>query len=243
MRIAGTFRRVLGLSTGTPLNLRWVKRGAWLADHLAEIVPQAPWKGQIERTANATNRLGSQKLADEYGEANGVRTPDAVRSSSDIGDFFAWLVELRRPNTVVEFGAAFGVSGMYFAAGLEAARTGRLYSFEINDEWADIAERNIQSVSDRFTLTRGAFEGHVATVVPGSIDLAFVDAIHTYEFVLRQFEILRPRMSAGGIIMFDDINFAKPGARMREAWEVIAARHDIVAAVEVHGRMGIAELT
>ncbi|MGH7622999.1 MAG: O-methyltransferase [Gemmatimonadaceae bacterium] len=220
-----------------------MKRGAWLAGHLGEIVPQAPRKEQIERTAHATNRLGSRKLADEYGEAGGVRTPDAVRSSSDIGDLFAWLVELRRPNIVVEFGAAFGVSGMYFVTGLDAARAGRLYSFEINDEWADIAERNIQSLSDRFTLTRGAFEIHVSTVVPSSIDLAFVDAIHTYEFVQRQFEILRPRMSAGGIIMFDDINFAKPGAQMRRAWEEIAARHDVAAAVEVHGRLGIAELS
>ena len=47
----------------------------------------------------------------------------------------------RRPEIIVEFGSGFGVSGMYFAAGLEDNQSGHLYSFEINDEWADVAER------------------------------------------------------------------------------------------------------
>ena len=143
---------------------------------------------------------------------------------------------------MVEFGSAFGVSGMYFCAGLEASQTGHLYTFEINRDWADIAERNIRSVSDRFTITRGAFEEEVASVVAGPIDLALVDGIHTYEFVTRQFEILKPRMSRAGLIAFDDIDFAKPGTRMHEAWTDIAGTDEIVAAVEVQGRLGLVEL-
>jgi predicted O-methyltransferase YrrM len=209
---------------------------------LTGIVPHAPHKQRIESAARATNALGAQKLADEYGESGGARTPNAVRSAPSCGDLYAWLVQQRRPATVVEFGSAFGVSGMYFCAGLEAAHTGHLYTFEINREWADIAERNIRSVSGRFTLTRGAFEDHVDAVVPGPIDLAFVDGIHTYEFVMRQFSTLNPRMSGGGLIAFDDIDFNKPGARMREAWTDIVATGRVVAAVEVQGRVGLVEL-
>ena len=65
--------------------------------------------------ARTTNSLGAQKLDDAYGEVGGVRLPDDVRSSADLGDLYAWLVQERRPTTVVEFGSAFGVSGMYFA--------------------------------------------------------------------------------------------------------------------------------
>jgi predicted O-methyltransferase YrrM len=151
-------------------------------------------------------------------------------------------VQKRKPAIVVEFGSAFGVSGMYFASGLAEVKAGHLYSFEINHGWADIAERNIRSVSDRLTLTRGAFEDHVEAVVPGRIDLAFVDGIHTYEFVQRQFEILRGRMSRGGLIAFDDINFNRPGARMREAWEEIVASQHCVSAVEINCRVGLMEL-
>jgi predicted O-methyltransferase YrrM len=225
------------------LSLAWLKAGGWLSAHLTGSVPPAPGKRRIEAAAEATERLGPQRLADEYGEPGGERTPAVVRSSSRAGDLYAWLAHERRPRTIVEFGAAFGVSGMYFTAGLEAAGSGHLYSFEINREWADIAERNISSVSNRFTLTRGAFEDCVTDVLPAPIDIAFVDAIHQYDFVMRQFEILEPRMSSGGIILFDDIDFRKPGARMGEAWRDLASRPDVAAAVEVNGRLGIIELT
>ena len=132
---------------------------------------------------------------------------------------------------------------MYLTAGLAAAGAGHLYSFEINRDWADIAERNIRSVSNRFTLTRGAFEDRVTDVLAAPIDMAFVDAIHQYDFVMRQFDILEPRMSPGGVILFDDIDFRKPGARMGEAWRDLAGRTDVAAAVEVNGRLGIIELT
>lgn len=232
----------IGAGRSSRLGLRWVKKGGWLADNLPSRVPHAPQRQRIEEAAAATNRLGEQSLADQYGEVGATRTPDVVRSSSAAGDLYAWLVQQRRPKVVVEFGSAFGVSGMYFVAGLEALREGHLYSFEINDEWAEIAEKNIQGISDRFTLTRGSFEDLVDSVVPGSIDLVLVDGIHQYDFVMRQFEILQPRMSAGGIIAFDDIDFNKPGARMDEAWHEIAATPQVVAAVEVHGRLGLAEL-
>jgi Predicted O-methyltransferase len=227
---------------GVRLELRWRKRGGWLGSHLRQRVPQAPRKSQIEAVARTTNNLGVQKLDDAYGEVGGVRMPDDVRSSADLGDLYAWLVQQRRPATVVEFGSAFGVSGMYFASGLVAAGQGHLYSFEINREWADIAERNIRSICDCVTLTRGTFEDHVDAVVPGPIDLAFVDGIHTYEFVKAQFDTLRPRLSAGGLIAFDDIDFKRPGSRMREAWEEIAADPRVAGAVEVNGRVGLVEL-
>jgi predicted O-methyltransferase YrrM len=235
-------RRLLGLQPLTHLNLRWVKRGGWLGRHLIANIPHAPRKQEIETAAHATNTLGPQHLAAEYGEAGATRTPDGVRSSAYAGDLYAWLVQQRRPAIVVEFGSAFGVSGMYFCAGLESSQTGHLYTFEINREWADIAERNIRTLSNRVTLTRAAFEDEVAAVVRAPIDLALVDGIHTYEFVMRQFAILKPRMSRGGLIAFDDIDFAKPGTRMHEAWTDIAASNEIVAAVEIQGRLGLVEL-
>jgi predicted O-methyltransferase YrrM len=234
---------IVSEATGSRLDLRWMKRCGWLGTHLVDTIPAAPRKRDVEAAASATDKLGAQRLASEYGEAGGVRTPDTVRSSSQSGDLYAWLVQQRAPDRVVEFGSAFGVSGMYFASGLETARHGHLYSFEINRQWAQIAERNIRSISDRVTLTRGAFEDHVAAVVPGTIDIAFVDGIHTYRFVMRQFEVLRPRMTAGGIIIVDDIDFARPDARMAEAWHEIASNIDVVGAVEIGGHVGVVELT
>jgi len=234
--------QMFGLVPPTRLPLRWIKAAGWLGRHFDGVVPKAPGKRRIEAAAQGTNALGAQKLADEYGEPGAVRLPDVVRASADLGDLYAWLVQQRRPETVVEFGSAFGISGMYFVAGLEANGSGHLYTFEINDDWADIAERNIRSISSRFTLTRGRFEDHVGRTVAGGIDLALVDGIHTGDFVMRQWAILKRQASPGGILVFDDIDFGKPGARMREAWAEIAADGDVVAAVEVRGRLGLVEL-
>jgi predicted O-methyltransferase YrrM len=223
------------------LALHWRRRAGWLGSHLNEAVPTAPRKQDIERAARSTNALGPQPLHQAYNEQQGAaRLPDAVRSASGLGDLYAWLVEQRRPHIVVEFGSAFGVSGMYFTTGMEAARCGHLYSFEINREWADTAERNIRSISNRVTLTRAAFEDSI-DVIPGQIDIAFVDGIHTYQFVKDQYAILEPRLAPGGIVIFDDINFPKPGCGMWHIWEEIASGDSVAAAVEVDGHVGLIE--
>ena len=217
--------------------VKWVSRGGWIAD-LPRRFPRAPHKDRIEALAAANNdRLGPQKLAGEY-ELPGVKfTVRDVSSPPMQGDLYSWLVAHRRPETIVEFGSGFGVSGMYFTAGLEQIGLGHLYSFEINDEWAHVAERAIAEISDRFTLIRGAFEDHVDEI-PGSIDMALVDGIHTYDFVMKQWQILKPRMSQGALVLFDDISY---GQGMREAWLEIARSSPVAGAVEFQNRLGLVE--
>lgn len=82
--------KVLRSIIGVRLSLRWRKQGGWLGSHLRQRVPQAPRKSQIEAVARTTNNLGVQKLDDAYGEAGGVRMPNDVRSSGDLGDLYAW---------------------------------------------------------------------------------------------------------------------------------------------------------
>ena len=225
-------------ANATPASVEWLKHGGWIGGQVTGAFPAAPRKSLIEAAAMQTDQLGEQPLAPEYGERHGKRSPRVVRSAPWAGDLYAWLVVARQPKIVVEIGAAFGVSGMYWGVGL----SGWLYSYEINDAWADVAERNIALVTDRFTLTRGPFEDHVDRL-PGPIDIAFVDGIHRADIVLRQWDILRSRISDGGLILFDDISFAKPGCGMRDAWLEIAAHSDVVAAAEIRGRLGIVEVT
>jgi hypothetical protein len=77
--------RFIGRAPQTQLSLAWLKRGGWLGAHLTGHVPQAPRKRYIEAVVDATNQLGPQRLAGEYGEPGGERTPAVVRSSSRSG--------------------------------------------------------------------------------------------------------------------------------------------------------------
>lgn len=216
------------------LKLKWVKHGGRIAA-LPRRLPSAARKADIEALAKSTNKVGALPLDGAYGQPGATRKPKQVRAASWQGDLYAHLVERDDPEIVVEFGSAFGVSGMYLASAL---RRGRLYSFEINPAWADIAERNIKSITDRYTLTRGAFENHVDDI-PGPIDVALVDGIHSYDFVVRQWQILRTRMAPGGRVLFDDIDF-NPG--MQQAWREISVDPQLVGAVEVSKRLGLIEL-
>jgi predicted O-methyltransferase YrrM len=202
------------------------------------MLPDAPHKDRIEALAAANHkRLGRQPIPAVYGLPNAKFTVRDVSSPPVQGDLYAWLVAQRRPETIIEFGAGFGVSGMYFASALEDNQFGHLYSFEINDEWADVAEPAISEMSTRFTLIRGAFEEHIDDIT-GPIDVALVDGIHTYDFVMKQWEILKPRMSSGGLVLFDDIRY---GQGMHEAWLDIGRSSSVAGAVEFHKRLGLIE--
>jgi predicted O-methyltransferase YrrM len=130
---------------------------------------------------------------------------------------------------------------MYWLAGLERAGSGRLVTFDPNPAWAEIAHDNLAAVGGRFTSVVGTFEAEAARELGAgrSIDLAFVDAVHTSDVVLRQFEDVARRAKPGAIVVFDDINFS---ADMRFAWTKLANDPRVAGAATFGARVGMLEL-
>ena len=77
--------------------------------------------------------------------------------------------------------------------------------------WRNLAICNLSQISYRFKSIAGTFEDNIDNVLPQDqrIDLAFIDAIHTKEFVVPQLEIVIARCSDKAIIILDDINFSE----------------------------------
>ena len=82
---------------------------------------------RIEEAITATNDLGRLPLWDDYKKLtdygrpigdNPKRKMSEVRTKAEFCRFYAWLAEQIAPEAIVEFGAAFGASGMYWLAGL-----------------------------------------------------------------------------------------------------------------------------
>lgn len=227
----------------------WVKKeeNSWLSQIFGgdSIKPKtSEYSRKIERLAQQTNSIGAQPLWEGYAGNNiggSTRMPDEVRTAAAMGDLYTYLVLERKPKIIVEFGTAFGVSGMYFLAGINANNEGRLLTFEPNDVWAKLAEKNLSQISDRFELTIGTFEENIDNVLPQdqSIDLAFIDAIHTKEFVVPQLDIVVARSSNKAIIVLDDINFSD---NMRECWKAVSNDNRFAASVALGRRAGILEL-
>jgi predicted O-methyltransferase YrrM len=213
------------------------------------IIPRpAPKERLIRARVSETQKAGPLPLWSGY--ENLVGYPRPARNSSrtalevsvrpTFGRLLARLVETIRPTTVVEFGTAFGVSGMYWLAALETNGHGRLVTFEPNDAWIDLAVANLSAVGSRFTAVRGTFEDHVAEHIDrGDIDLAFIDAIHTGEFVHAQFHIVKEYAHPGAIVVLDDIGFS---ADMRRCWEDLAHDQRTRASARVGHGVGMIEL-
>ncbi len=242
-----------GSRYGIPL--AWLVRGG---SRLAELLGAGPAveisetarAGRIEELAAEAETAGPLPLWEGYASLeaypypvrDATRTSDGVRIDRAMGNFFACLVEAIRPETVLEIGTAFGVSGMYWLAGLEANGRGELVTFEPNGVWAELARKNLAAIGRRYRLVVGTFEEHLAAALPGSrgIDVAFVDGIHTAAAIEGQYELLVPRMRPGGLVLFDDTDFSP---EMASSWHTIATSERVAASAVLAGRVGIVELS
>lgn len=230
-----------------PVN--WIMRNedSWLSQHLGDSsikFRRSAYSPRIEKLAEQTNQLGPQPLWSGYEGLNiagPTRTPDKVRTAAVMGNLYTYIVQKLQPQIVVEFGTAFGVSGMYFLAGIEANNRGQLLTFEPNDVWRKLAILNLPQISNRFNSTAGTFEDNINNVLPQgqTIDLAFIDAIHTKEFVVSQLDIVLARASDKAIIILDDIRFSDS---MRECWQEVSRDSRFSCSAELGNRVGIVEL-
>lgn len=234
---------------GRKLPLHWIKKDqdSWLAQSFTKNIFVPPINSdciKIEKIAEQTNRKGNQPLWEGYVGNNiggSSRMPNTVRSVPAIGNLFAYLVKNIKPEIIVEFGTAFGVSGMYFLAGLNSNKKGSLLTFDPNKVWAELAKENLSQISDRFKLTIGTFEENIDKMLLDNqyIDIAFIDAIHTKEFVIPQLEIVLSKSKKGTIIILDDINFS---VDMKDCWKEVSNDDRFVSSLSFGDRVGVLEL-
>jgi len=203
--------------------------------------------GKIETAITRTNDMGRMPLWKEYQtvanygrpiDENTKRKMVDVRTKPEFCEFYAWLVNVIEPDAVLEFGAGFGASGMYWLAGMGLRDHGKLFSFEPNDIWHPIARANFDTVSDRHELTLGTFEDNIDAVT-GKVNIAVIDAIHTREFVVDQFAKVRTVAESGALVLFADINFSDD---MKECWSEISQSEGFASVWQLSNRVGIVEL-
>lgn len=134
--------------------------------------------------------------------ATNIHTIHGRMASGHIqGRLLKMLVEMIRPNNILEVGTFSGYSAICMAEGLKEG--GKLYTFEINDEMEDFTRPWIEgsSVADKIDFRIG--DANIEAPKLGiTFDIAFVDGdkrtyLETYEMVLG---LLNP----GGYILADN---------------------------------------
>jgi len=137
--------------------------------------------------------------------AETAERPDAeMQIAADQGALMELLVRLIGASNALEVGTFTGYSAICIARGL--VEDGRLTCLELSEEFAAIAQRNIDDagVGDRVEIRTGpARESLEAIPAAPAFDFAFIDADKTgypdyYELVLA-------RMRPGGLVLLDNM--------------------------------------
>jgi predicted O-methyltransferase YrrM len=232
------------------IDFNWIKKdvNSWLNNNIQSNqieFPGQPFDILIEYIAKITNRNGALPLWAGYNQGGRENNQESrfsnqVRVGSSIGSFFTWITRKRMPDYVVEIGSAYGVSGMYWAAGIEINGKGKFITFEANELWQPIAHKNIGLITSKFSSFCGAVEDNFnkMSLDNRKIDIIFIDAIHKKEEVNAQLMLFKPYLRSGSLVIIDDINFSSD---MKIYWDNLSVEKFVMASIEVKGRLGIIE--
>lgn len=156
--------------------------------------------------------------------------------------FLYFLTRSVGPARVLEMGTCVGISGSYIGSALRHNGGGTLVTMEGNPATADIARQTFaqQELSELVSVTVGPFQTTLPSVldVANSFDMVFVDGHHDGDATLEYFEQIRPHLSAGAVVVFDDIRWS-PG--MTSAWQRIAVTPNLAYSVDM-GDMGLVKV-
>jgi predicted O-methyltransferase YrrM len=137
----------------------------------------------------------------------------------------------------LELGTNLGIGACYQAAAL-AENGGRLTTLEGAVPLAERAAASLRHLGlNNVEVVCGVFAETLPRVVNrlSTIDYAYVDGHHQEEPTVRYLSLIRPKLSDGAIVVFDDITWSDG---MRRAWQRIKSSPRVSFTVEMR-RFGI----
>ena len=137
---------------------------------------------------------------------------------SEVGQLLFRLVNYmgqheHRPLEIIELGTSLGVTTAYLAA---ANSTNRVTTYEGSETVLAIAQGIWRALKlKNIVWQQGNIDDTLFLCAREKIDIAYIDANHTYEATKRYAEFLLPEITANGMLIIDDIHHS---AEMERAW-------------------------
>lgn len=132
--------------------------------------------------------------------------------------YLRFLYEFARkyePQLIVETGTDQGRSAAHFALGAPAAK---MVTIDIDPACKENVDRlkipNVISVAIDSLI-------FADTIADGSVDVLFLDSLHTYDHSIAEYRKYLPKVHPGGVIFFDDIAL---DAGMKQFWREVTGR-------------------
>lgn len=203
---------------------------------------------EIEQRRYAMLHAPKMIHVDDYGVGQGQK---AERLVMDIAKqslerpkvaqlMFRWLRymgENKKGLQVVELGTSLGITTAYLAS---AHSLNQVLTFEGSGEILAMAKMNfeklglsnIKTIEGNIDLTLENTLYNRARVVPNyKIDMAFMDANHTYEATMRYWNILKRYSHPQSIFIVDDIHYSRA---MHKAWQEIKQQPEVTSTMDLY---------
>lgn len=151
-------------------------------------------------------------------------------SRGGIGDE---TLEDRKGLTIVELGTSLGVTTAYMAA---MDSRNRVVTFEGCEAVANIAKENWKALNiNNIECRVGEMDAEQLTRDIEHLDMAFIDANHTYVSTCEYFDVLAGKVREKSVIVVDDIHYSE---KMEKAWKAICADERVTSTIDLY-QMGL----
>ncbi len=140
------------------------------------------------------------------------------------------LMKYFRPETMLEFGTAAGVSSMYLKKGLPESR---MVTMEGCPGLCAVARENFERMKlENITVSNGNFDVILPEVLKSfdKLDFVFFDGNHRKEPTLNYFNQCMEKAHENTLFVFDDIHWSKG---METAWNTIKADNRVSLTIDI----------
>lgn len=120
----------------------------------------------------------------------------------------------KRPLEILELGTSLGITTAYLAS---ADSKNIVTTLEGSEAVLKVAQGVWRALKlENIFWQQGNIDDTLYLYARESLDVAYVDANHTYEATMRYADYLLPRISANGMLVIDDIHYSE---EMERAWK------------------------
>lgn len=135
----------------------------------------------------------------------------------------------KRPLEILELGTSLGITTSYLAA---ADSRNRVVTLEGSEELLKMAKGVWRSLRlENIEWYAGNIDDTLYKYAREKLDVAYVDANHTYEATKRYMDYLLPRMNEKGVIILDDIHHSP---EMAKAWRELKADERVFTSMDLY---------
>ena len=135
----------------------------------------------------------------------------------------------KRPLRIVELGTSLGITTAYMAS---ADSRNRIVTLEGSDAVLKVAKDVWRTLKlENIEWHQGNIDDTLSKHAREPLDLAYVDANHTYEATMRYVRYLLPKMAEKGLVVVDDIHYSE---EMERAWNDLKADPHVTTSMDLY---------